>query len=91
MSHQKYNEGIKKVFKELNEKATMKIRDDDGFKDVPVWRLASSHDAVRTFITLSAERGMPIPSIANLTGKTVPVLLKNYYVRSQRIAEREMV
>lgn len=91
MSHQKYNEGIKKAYKQLNEKATMQIRDEGGFKDVPVWELVSSHDAVRTFITISAERGVPVPSIARITGKSVPVLLKNYLADSQRVAEREIL
>jgi hypothetical protein len=80
-----------KRFTRNYEKATMQIRDEDGFKDIPVWHLVSSHDAVRTFITISAERGIPIPSIANLTDKTVPVLLKNYHVDSQKVAEREML
>lgn len=87
LSHQKYNDGIKDVYKILNEKATIQVRDQEGFKDVPVSKLISSHDAVRSFITISAERGVPVPSIAKITGKTVAVLLRNYLVDSQKVAE----
>jgi hypothetical protein len=38
----------------------------------------STHCAVRTFITLRGQRGMPIPSIAAVTGKTVAIILQNY-------------
>lgn len=91
LSHQKYNDGIKDVYKILNEKATIQVRDQEGFKDVPVSKLISSHDAVRSFITISAERGVPVPSIARITGKTVAVLLKNYLVDSQKVAETEII
>lgn len=62
-----------------------------GFKDVPVSKLISSHDAVRTFITISAEKGIPVPSIARITGKTVAVLLRNYLVDSQKVAETQLL
>ena len=42
------------------------------------WEVLTSHCSVRTFITLAAGRGMPIPSIAALTGKSVQTLLKSY-------------
>lgn len=42
------------------------------------WEVLSSHACVRTFINLAAARGMPLVSIAALTGKTVATLLKSY-------------
>lgn len=91
MSEQKYRLGIKQVYKTINPKAVVQVRDSDRYESVPVWSEISSHDAVRTFITLSAERGMSIKSIAQITGKTIPVLLKNYLVESQQQAESEML
>lgn len=44
----------------------------------------------RTFITLSAECGMSVNSIAKLTGKTVKVLIENYLVESPEVADQEM-
>lgn len=91
LSEQKYNDGIKEVYKVLNPKATVQLRENTTFKNVLVGDLISSHDAVRTFITISAEKGIPVPSIAKITGKTLAVLLRNYLVDSQKVAEREVL
>lgn len=90
ISEQHYRAGIKEIHKKLFPNQKVQVRDGNGYKDVYVWEEISSHDMVRTFINLSAERGMPIPSIAVITGKSVAVLLKNYLVASQKVADRDM-
>jgi integrase len=86
---QKYNETIKDVFKAVFPETKLQIRNGDDFEMMYKHELISSHDAIRTFITLSAERGMSIPSIARITGKTVAVVLKHYLNDSQKTAEVE--
>jgi hypothetical protein len=90
LSEQNYRQGIKRIYKKLYPKNEIQVREGNTFKTVPVHEEISSHDAVRTFITLSAERGMSVNSIAKLTGKTVKVLIENYLVESQKVAEQEM-
>jgi integrase len=86
---QKINEGIKDILKDACPDSTIQIKENKKFKTVPKWEVISSHDSIRTFITLSSERGMSVPSIARITGKSVQVLLKHYLNDSQRIAEQE--
>ena len=66
------------------------MRQGNDFETVYKWELISTHDAIRTFITLSAERGMNVSSISKITGKTIPVLLKHYLSQSQKVADLEM-
>jgi site-specific recombinase XerC len=90
ISEARYREGIKELYKKYFPDNTIQVREGNAYKDVPVWEEISSHDAVRTFITLSHERGMSVNSIAKITGKTVKVLLSNYLVESQKVADKEM-
>lgn len=90
ISEQKYRLGIKAIYKKLFPNDVIQIRDGSGYRTVPVHEEISSHDAVRTFVTLSAERGVSVNSIAKITGKTVKILIENYLVESQKIAEQEM-
>lgn len=91
MSDQKYNDGLKLVYKAIDDKSITQVRVGESYKNIHTWRKFSSHDCVRTFITISADKGMPIPSIAQITGKTVNVLLKNYLNSTQSTAEKEML
>ncbi|HEY0741804.1 MAG TPA: hypothetical protein VGD40_10085 [Chryseosolibacter sp.] len=90
ISEQNYRQGIKDIHKKLFPEQSVQVREGNTYKDVFVWEEISSHDMVRTFITLSAERGMPINAIAKITGKSVATLLKNYLVESQKVADKEM-
>lgn len=83
----RYRRGIKEVYKKIAPDKTIQIRykkedGSDGFKTVPVWKEISSHDAVRTFVSLCARRGVPFKAISSMTGKTEQVLLKHYLVSS---------
>jgi len=90
IAEQKINDGIKQVYKICFPKNKIQIRSGEKFKSISTWTLISSHDAIRTFITLSAERGMSVSAISTITGKTIPVLLKHYLNQSQKFAEQEM-
>ena len=90
LSEQKFREGLKEIHASLYPTQTIQVRNGQEFNSVLVSEEISSHDMVRTFITLSAERGMSIQSIAKITGKSVTTLIKNYLVESQKIADQEM-
>lgn len=87
---QKINMGIKEIYRICFPQSKIQVRKGSEFENLPVWELISTHDAIRTFITLSAERGMTVSAISKITGKTIPVLLKHYLNQSQKIADQEM-
>jgi hypothetical protein len=86
---QKVNEGIKTILADACPESKIQVREGKTFKTIFKHTVITSHDSIRTFITLSAERGMSVPSIAKITGKTVAVLLKHYLNNSQVIADKE--
>lgn len=86
---QKINEGIKLILADACPESKIQIREGRTFKTIFKHEVITSHDSIRTFITLSSERGMSVPSIAQITGKTVAVLLKHYLNNSQVIADKE--
>jgi len=82
-----YRIAIKYIYKTLWPDEVIEMRTKNGFISVPKWQEISSHDAVRTFITISAEKGVPIPSIAKVVGKTERIIYSNYLNISQKSAE----
>lgn len=90
ISEQKINNAIKAIYRKCFPNNTIQIREGNKFKTVLKGDLISTHDAIRTFITLSAERGMSVPAISKITSKTIPVITKHYLSQSQKIAEKEM-
>jgi hypothetical protein len=91
MAEQTYREFIKEIYKRIDKEATIQVRVGGKFENRFVWQEISSHDAVRTFVTLSAEKGMTIPEIASIVGKSVSVLLKNYLVSNRKVAQESMI
>jgi len=91
ISEQEYREAIKEMYKAINPDASIQVRTKEGFSDKPVWQEISSHDAVRTFITLSDQRGITHSSIAKMTGKSIKTIHRHYLVESQARAEKEMM
>lgn len=91
ISEAKYRKGIKEVYALIDEKTTMQIRNykTDKFETVRICDEISSHDLVRTFITVSAEKGMAIPHIAKIVGKTEDIIYRHYLNVTQEAAERE--
>jgi hypothetical protein len=91
MSDVKYNLGLKLVMKKLDEKTMVQVREADKYVNTPVWKLYSSHDMIRTFVTIAADKGIPVSSIAQLTGKTVAIIEKNYLSTQQDTAEKHLL
>lgn len=90
ISEQKINDAIKAIYKICFPKSKIQVRNGNDFETIFKWELISTHDAIRTFITLSAERGMTVSAISKITGKSIPVLLKHYLSQSQKVADLEM-
>jgi hypothetical protein len=76
VTEQKINDGIKAIYKICFPKNKIQVRLGNDFETVYKWELISTHDAIRTFITLSAERGMTVSAISKINGKFIPVLFK---------------
>lgn len=88
---QKYRQGIKDIYKELWPKKSIEIGQGDKQKKVFVWEEISSHDMVRTFVDISAKKGISVPTIATITGKSIQVLLKNYLSEDKEHAAQELL
>ena len=59
MSDVKYNKGLKDIYKMLDDKGTIQIREGSNFVNRPKWKEFSRHDLIKTFITRAANRGIP--------------------------------
>jgi len=88
---QTYREGIKEIYKKLWPSKTIEIGEGDSLRRVAVWEEISSHDMVRTFVNIASSKGISVPSIAIITGKSIPVLLKNYLNDDPDRAAKELV
>jgi integrase len=87
----KYREGIKSIYQSLWPSKTIEIGEGDNQKEVFVWDEISSHDMVRTFINIAWKKGISVPNIAIITGKSIQVLLKNYLEEDPEHASKEML
>lgn len=94
ISEQVFNRQIKDAAKiaELNRKieetyykAGKKI-----FSKTPLHEIVSSHVGVKTFISHCVERGISPRVVATITGKTLDILLKNYYGTNKQHIMDEM-
>lgn len=93
ISEQKYRDYIKTIYKAIDPTGVVQIRDHktNSFKNVHIHEEISSHDAVRTFITRCMNKGITASTVALMTGKTIQVILKHYYVSSIEVAQKEML
>jgi integrase len=90
-SEDKFRVYLREAFKICFPDSKIQVRNGKKFISTPKHELISPHDAIRTFITLSAERGMSFNSIAQIVGKAPAVILKHYLGESQKVAEKQMV
>lgn len=90
-SEQRYREGIKAVYKKLWPDKTIEVGEGDNLKAVPVHEEISSHDMVRTFINIAWKKGISIPTIAIITGKSIQVIIKNYLNEDKDFAAKELL
>jgi hypothetical protein len=91
LSEQKYRIGIKAIYKKLWPSKTMEVGDGDNMKRVFIHEEISSHDMVRTFVNIAAKKGITVPTIATITGKSIQVLLKNYLSEDKDHAAQELL
>lgn len=91
LSDQKYRKGIKAIYKKLWEAKTIEVGEGDKMKRVPIHEEISSHDMVRTFVNIAAKKGITVPTIATITGKSIQVLLKNYLSEDKDHAAQELI
>ncbi len=89
-----YNRQIKDIARiaELN-RIIEKITNKKGKKTIeqnPLHKVISSHAAVKTFITLCVQKGISPRTVSRYTGKSVEVLVNNYYGDDQEYMETEM-
>jgi integrase len=89
-SDDKFRDYLREAYKTYDPTTTIQLRNGKGFDNVAKWKLLSPHDAIRTFITISAERGVSFNSIAKTVGKSPGVILKHYLAESQKVANDEM-
>lgn len=82
ISPQKFNKHIQKICKIAGFTETIQMDKFYGnkkvSKDFPKWKLVASHSARRTFITLSAQKGVPHTLIMQTTGIKSLKTLQNY-------------
>ena len=94
VSDQKYNEYIKECCRiagldSIVEKVIFKSSNKIYSKE-PKWGLISSHVAVKTFITHCGQNGVSPKVVAEITGKTVKIILDHYYGTDESTIIREM-
>ena len=89
-SEDKFRVYLREAFKICFPDSLIQVRTGKNFTSIAKHELISPHDAIRTFITISAERGMSFNSIAQIVGKAPAVILKHYLGESQKVAEKQM-
>ena len=52
---------------------------DDSIVIVPLYSIASTHMAVRTYITLAEQFGLSLKDVCEITGKTAKTIEKHYW------------
>lgn len=79
---QKVNDALKDVGKKAGLNALQKIEIYKGSgketKYLEKWRVLSTHTGRRTFVTISATKGLPINVVASITGQNPTTTMKHY-------------
>lgn len=74
-----YDRMIKELARQAKLNSTVELIDSKKEYDhLPKWKVLSSHNAVHTFITLTIQKGMSVPDVARITGKSPETILKHY-------------
>lgn len=94
-SEVKYNLYLKEALMLAGISATVEkfttVRGQKEITTIPKYEEISSHNAVKTFITLALQKGISPKSVAEMTGKTVNVIIKHYYGSNEDHIKAEMV
>jgi hypothetical protein len=94
ISDQNYNDYLKEVMAKAIPLSRIEITENRGYavkKKQYKHEVLSSHHAIKTFVTLMAQAGVPITSIAVIVGKKVVTLLNHYLGEDQEQAQKDFV
>ncbi|HEC66320.1 MAG TPA: site-specific integrase [bacterium] len=95
ISEQKYNEYIKELCKAAKIKKKVEISLNRGgkkeYKTFFKHELITSHIGVSTFITHCLEKGIKPKSVAEMTGKSLKVIMDHYYGIEDDFIEDEII
>jgi integrase len=94
ISEQKFNKYIKEAcMKASIDQPVEIIKKSSGNKSysiMPKWSIVSSHTAIKTFISLCGAKGISAKIVAEITGKSVEVILKHYYGVDKKTIKDQM-
>ncbi len=94
-SEGKYNLYLKEAIRAVgisSEVETFKrVKGQKVISRFPKHKVISSHDAIKTFITHCSQKGISAKTVAEITGKSVNVILKHYYGTDQNTIKSEMI
>ncbi len=95
LSEQKFNKYIKEACKiaEIDTKVE-KIRSSSGNKQyeyVPKWQVISTHIAVKTFISMCCEKGISPKVVAEVSGRSLKVIIDHYYGVDTKTIDEQMM
>jgi integrase len=86
-----FRKEVKALFAEVFPDRTMQVKINGKMETVSKSEYITPHSFIRSFVTISANNGIPVPLIAKITGKSVQVLLKHYLNASQEAASKAML
>lgn len=88
------NELIKDLLERAEVKTPVEIPIYKGakteFKTFPKYQIIGTHNAVKTFITLSLQSGADLATVASITGKSIKTIRKHYYGTTRDEIKRQM-
>lgn len=83
ISEQKFNQYIKEVCQRAGITDTVEditiASGNKRYTSLPKWKIVTSHTAIKTFITMCVNKGIPPKDVAEMTGKSVEIITKHYY------------
>jgi phage antirepressor YoqD-like protein len=79
------------LFEELFPEKKLQIKVNGVMTTVLKSDYITPHSFIRSFVSISASKGMAVPLIAKITGKSIQVLLKHYLNASQEQAGKAML
>jgi hypothetical protein len=82
---------VKELFEELFPEKKLQIKVNGVMTTVLKSDYITPHSFIRSFVSISASKGMAVPLIAKITGKSIQVLLKHYLNASQEQAGKAML
>lgn len=85
-----FRRDVKYLYKELFPDKFLQVKINGEMMTAHKSEFITPHSFIRTFVTISSNRGMTVPQIAKITGKSISVLLKHYLNVTQEDASKAM-